>query len=155
MEAFARVQRIENDRVWLKVLDAGGGCGRCHEPGGCRSVQITQAFGLPRDEFALPRKEGVAVGDRVRIEIADGAPLRAALLSYGLGAALLLIGAALGAGVTNGNADLGAATGALGGLALAVLFNRLLPRSRTWRAGLQMAIAPEATCPNTGGNGER
>ncbi|NLF54688.1 MAG: SoxR reducing system RseC family protein [Thauera phenolivorans] len=155
MEAFARVQRIDNDRVWLKVLDAGGGCGRCHEPGGCRSVQITQAFGLPRDEFALPRKDGVGVGDRVRIAIADGAPLRAALLSYGLGAALLLIGAAVGAGVTDGNADLGAGAGALGGLALAVLFNRILPRSRTWRAGLQMEIAPETACLHPDGKGSR
>lgn len=147
MEAFARVQRIEGDRAWLKVIDAGGGCGRCDEPGGCRAVQITQAFGLPRDEFVLPCEVGVSVGDRVRIRIAEGAALRAALLSYGLGVILLLAGAAAGSGFGGAtNADLRAAIGGAAGLLLAFLANRLLARSRSWRNGLRMELVAEGDC---------
>lgn len=147
MEAFARVQRVDRGSAWLKVTDAGGGCGRCNEPGGCRAVQLTQAFGLPRDEFALPRADGIQAGDRVRISIPDGAPLEAALVSYGLGAVLLLVGAALGTMLAGDlAADLHAAGGGAVGLGLAVLLNRVLTRSRSWRARLKMEVVSEAAC---------
>ncbi len=145
MQAFATVLRVGQGRAWLKVTDAGGGCGRCDEPGGCRSVQITQAFGLPRGEFALPLVAGIDAGDRVVITIPDGAPLQAALASYGLGVVLLLGGAAVGSFSTSGT-DLAAAVGAVAGLGLAVLINRLLARSRHWRARLRVELAPEAAC---------
>ncbi len=150
MEAFARVQRVDRGSAWLKVTDAGGGCGRCNEPGGCRAVQITQALGLPRDEFALPLADGVHAGDRVRISIPDGAPLEAALVSYGLGAVLLLAGAALGTMLAGDlAADLHAAGGGAAGLALAVLLNRVLTRSRNWRARLKMELVSEAACTHS------
>jgi sigma-E factor negative regulatory protein RseC len=147
MEAFARVQRVDPHSAWLKVTDAGGGCGRCNEPGGCRAVQITQAFGLPRDEFSLPLRDGVEAGDRVRITIPDGAPLEAALASYGLAAVLLLLGAVLGAMLGgDAGADLHAAGGGAAGLILAVLVNRVLTRSRNWRARLKMELVSEPSC---------
>ncbi|ATE59774.1 Fis family transcriptional regulator [Thauera sinica] len=148
MEAFARVQRIEGDRLWLKVNDAGGGCGRCDEPGGCRSVRIAHAFGRRADEFALPSYDGARVGDRVRISISDGAPLKAALCSYGLGAVLLVAGAAAGTALAAaGAADLPAAAGAVAGLGLAAAINRLLSRSRRWRSGLGMEVVADGACP--------
>lgn len=147
MEAFARVQRIEGERAWLKVIDAGGGCGRCDEPGGCRSMQLSQAFGIPRDEFMLSRRQGVAVGDRVRIRIADGAPLRAALASYGLAVTLLLAGAAAGSGFGGtGNADVPTAIGGGAGLLLAFLVNRRLACSRNWRNGLRIELVVDREC---------
>lgn len=145
MQALATILRVEHGRAWLKVTDGGGGCGRCDEPGGCRSVQITQAFGLPRGEFALPPAPGIKAGDRVVITIPEGAPLRAALASYGLGVLLLLGGAALGS-LIGGGSDLLAAIGGGAGLGLAVLINRLLVRSRNWRAHLRMELAPESAC---------
>lgn len=147
MEAYARVQRIERGLAWLKISDNGAGCGRCDEPGGCRSVQITNAFGLARDEFSLPYGEGTKVGDRVLITIPDGAALRAALASYGLGVVLLLCGAAAGSTLGDaGAADLYGALGAVAGLALALLVNRLLARSRRWRGGLRMELVAEGAC---------
>jgi sigma-E factor negative regulatory protein RseC len=104
-------------------------------------VQLSHAFGAPRDRFALPATPGLQVGDRVRITIPDGAPLRAALLSYGLGVALLLLGAALGTMLGDAAmADLRALLGALAGLALAFAVNRVLVRSRRWRASLHMEL---------------
>ena len=44
-------------------------------------MQISHAFGMPRDEFAMPVDSRFAVGDAVVIRIPDGAPLRAALVS--------------------------------------------------------------------------
>ncbi|MBN8440436.1 MAG: SoxR reducing system RseC family protein [Thauera sp.] len=147
MEAMARVERIADGRLWVKVNDHGGGCGRCDEPGGCRSVQITHAFGLPRDEFSLPLVAGVEAGDRLRVSIPEGGPLRAALASYGLGVVLLLAGAALGATQGVGaDADLHAAVGAVIGLVAAAAINRLLARSRWWRGSLRLEVVAEEVC---------
>ncbi|MCM8564880.1 SoxR reducing system RseC family protein [Thauera linaloolentis] len=141
MQAWGQVLQIEAGRVWLRVSDTGGGCGRCDEPGGCRSVQITQAFGLPKSEFALPTRLELKAGDRVVISTPDGAPLKAAMASYGLGAVLLVAGAACG-GIAAAN-DLGVAAGGAAGLLLAFALNRLLARSRGWRAQLHMELAPQ------------
>ena len=147
MQAMAQVLRVETGRAWLRVTDAGGGCGRCGEPGGCRSVQITQAFGLPKAEFVLPTTLELHAGDKVVVSIPDGAPLKAALASYGLGAVLLVVGAALGSMWSAvGTGDLGAALGGLAGLILAFALNRLLFRSRGWRAQLRMELATQAVC---------
>lgn len=144
MQAVAQVLRVEAGRVRLRVSDAGGGCGRCDEPGGCRSVQITQAFGRPRAEFVLPTRLKLEAGDTVLVSIPDGAPLKAAMASYGLGAVLLVAGAALGSVAAGpGSADLGAACGGLAGLALAFAVNRLLFRSRGWRSQLRMELLPQ------------
>ncbi|HRP23347.1 SoxR reducing system RseC family protein [Thauera sp.] len=147
MQARAQVLRVEGGQVWLKVADVGGGCGRCDEPGGCRSLQLTQAFGAPRGEFVLPLSVPVQVGDRVLISIPDGAPLSAALASYGLATVLLVLGAAIGNGFAgSGEGDLFAVVGAGAGLAVAWMLNRLLARSRNWRYRLRMELAPAAGC---------
>ena len=147
MEARARILRIENGQAWVKLSGKQGGCGRCDEPGGCGSMQISHAFGMPRDEFAMPVDSRFAVGDAVVIRIPDGAPLRAALVSYGLGTLLLLVGAAPASPA--GGADRGDAwglAGAVAGLALAWGVNRLLPRSRNWRNSLSMELSVEEDC---------
>ena len=147
MQAMAQVLRVETGHAWLRVTDAGGGCGRCDEPGGCRSVQITQAFGLPKAEFVLPTALELRAGDKVVVSIPDGAPLKAALASYGLGVVLLVVGAALGeVWSADGAGDLGAALGGLAGLLLAFALNRVLFRSRNWRAQLRMELAAQAVC---------
>ena len=147
MQASAQVLRVETGRVWLRVSDSGGGCGRCDEPGGCRAVQITQAFGLPKSEFALPTSLSLKRGDKVLITIPDGAPLKAALSSYGLGVLLLVVGAALGSVIAGAAAgDLGAAIGGGAGLTLTFVLNRVFFRSRNWRAQLKMQLAPQAAC---------
>lgn len=150
MQARAQVLRVEGGQVWLKVADVGGGCGRCDEPGGCRSLQITQAFGAPKGEFVLPLSVPVQVGDRVLITIPDGAPLSAALASYGLATVLLVLGAAIGNGFAgSGEGDLFALFGAGAGLAVAWVLNRVLARSRNWRYRLRMELVPATACVHT------
>lgn len=148
IEAKAVVLKVESGRVWLKVSDRQDGCGRCDQPGGCRSIKIAYALKPPTEVFSLPDTLGSQPGDRVRVRMNDGVPLAGALASYGLGATLLIVGAALGhlfAG--DGHADLYAMMGAILGLLAAIGFNRMLHRSRWWRETLNMeVVSDETTC---------
>lgn len=72
-------------------VQRSGGCGRCHEEGGCGNTADSRC-----DEFVVLSEFDVKLGDKVRIVVPEGAALRAALLAYGLPLAGLLIGAALG-----------------------------------------------------------
>lgn len=144
IEARATVVRVEAGRAWVKVSDRQEGCGRCDEPGGCRSLRLAYSLRPPTDVFSLPDAVGLKPGDLVRIRMRDGAPLRGAMASYGLGAGLLLVGAATGHVVAApGWHDGLALLGALCGLALAVGLNRLMYRSRRWRGALAMDMVPD------------
>lgn len=149
IEAKAVVVRVGAGRAWVRISDRQDGCGRCDEPGGCRSVKIAYALRTPKEVFSVPDTLGVAVGDRVRVCMEDGAPLRGALASYGLGACLLLVGAAAGHGLAPaGNEDLMALVGAIVGLGVAFGLNRVLHRSRRWRGALKIQLVrDEGPCP--------
>lgn len=148
IEARAVVLRVEAGRAWVKVTDRQDGCGRCDEPGGCRSVKIAYALKAPSDVFSLPDSVGVQPGEHVRVRMNDGAPLAGAMASYGLGAILLLSGAAAGHFVAPAGAeDLSALLGGVGGLTFAIVVNRLLYRSRRWRGALRLVLAKdESAC---------
>lgn len=146
IEARATVLRVAGGRAWVSVSDRPGvGCGRCDEPGGCRSAKIAYALKAPTDVFALPNAIAAQAGEQVLVRIDDGAPLRGALASYGLGVVLLLCGATVGHLLAPpGGADLYALAGAVGGLLGAVAINRLLLRSRRWRAALSVEMVRSA-----------
>lgn len=97
-------------------VQRSGGCGRCHEEGGCGNSAESRC-----DEFVVLDALDARPGDRVRIEIPEGVALRAALLAYGLPLAGVLIGAGLGY-VLYGS-DLAGVAGAVAGFiaGLAVL----------------------------------
>lgn len=142
IEAKGVVVRVEQGRAWVKVSDRQEGCGRCDEPGGCRSVKLAYAVKGPNDTFSVPDGIGVRVGEQVVVRMDDGAPLRGALASYGVGAALLLVGAALGHMLAGEHSqDLFAVVGGGAGLGAAFALNRLLYRSRRWRQMLHMDLA--------------
>lgn len=151
IEAPAEVLRVQGGLAWVRVTGVQGGCGRCDEPGGCRSVNLTRVLGPHARAFSIPNSIDAQVGDRVRVVMNDGAPLRAALSSYGLATALLLLGAGLG-GTLSGDsaADAWVAGGAGSGLLLAFMLNRVLARSRRWRSGLKLELAAAQTCRHAG-----
>lgn len=145
IEARAVVVDVANGLARVRVIDRQEGCGRCDEPGGCRSVKLAYAIRPPASEFSLPDTLGVAVGDEVALTLPDGASLRGALVSYGLGAVALIAGAGLGQAL--GGTDGWALGGALVGLLSAVALNRVLHRSRRWRGGLRVEMSrPGAVC---------
>lgn len=151
IEARATVVRVETGRVWVKVEDRQDGCGRCDEPGGCRSVRLAYSIKPPTEVFSLPDHSGLRQGESVVIRMNDGAPLLGALGSYGVGACLLVAGAAVGHFVaTGGREDLYALAGGSLGILIAIGFNRLLHRSRRWRGTLAMEVVrDQRACTQT------
>lgn len=134
IEASAIVERVDGGRAWVRLSGRSGGCGRCDEPGGCRSTTLAYALKGPNEVFSLPDLIGVRAGEAVRLRMQDGAPLRGALMGYGLGACLLVVGAACGDALASaGREDLFALVGGVTGLLGALAINRLALRSRRVR----------------------
>jgi sigma-E factor negative regulatory protein RseC len=109
-------------------------------------MKIAYALKAPNEVFSLPDSLGVRPGERIVIGLDDGAPLRGALASYGLGTVLLVLGAMLGGALAplGANVDLFALMGSGMGLTLAVVLNRVLFRSRRWRSTFQMQMVRDS-----------
>lgn len=118
-------------RAIVRSLDGGdalveveqGGCGRCHEKGGCGGQHLTQMFCSGPRTYRLANRVGATAGERVTIAIAAGSIRRTANLAYGLPLTATIVGALLG---TWQAGDLGGIAGAAGGLALAFAGVRIL-----------------------------
>lgn len=121
MQAEGTVTRLEGSNAHVKVMREQG-CGRCHEVGGCGG----QGHDSKCQEFVVDNTFGAAQGQRVRIEVPEGAALVAALLMYGVPLLALLAGAGVGRLVSPDDAIV--AAGAVIFLVLAVLGLRLTRR---------------------------
>jgi len=95
---------------------AQGGCGRCHEEGGCGGHHLTQTFCSGPRRYRVENAVGAEVGETVSVAVAAGTLRRGANLAYGLPVLGLIGGAVLGAQVAG---DTGAIIGSLLGVILA------------------------------------
>lgn len=121
MQAEARVLRVDGDHAVVQLAGRGG-CGRCHETGGCGgSTVIGQMFGPRPTDFRIPNGIGAKPGDAVLVELAEGSLLRVALMAYLLPVLLLVLGAFAAMALYPAAADLAAAVGGALGFGLAVL----------------------------------
>jgi len=146
IEANGVVTRLEDGDAWVRVDRSSGGCGRCDEPGGCRSIGLAYALKTPDEEFRLPNRIAAGVGDGVRIRIDERMPLRSAFATYGLGVVLLIAGAAIGHSLAPAaGEDLFAFAGGAVGLVAAIGLNRLLLRSGRWRRSLDVELARDSS----------
>ena len=122
MDQDVIVVRIEGNHAFVEAGGANAGCGRCHEAGGCQSSVLGQLFGTKPRQFRVLNLIGAVPGEHVIVRIAEGAPMRAALLAYAVPVLFLLAGAiggsVLSAHQNSGN-DTAAALGGLGGVSLA------------------------------------
>jgi sigma-E factor negative regulatory protein RseC len=98
-----------------------GGCGRCHEKGGCGGRQLTQMFCSGPRQYRVASDTDVRVGDRVTIAVPAGSIRKTANLAYILPLTAAIAGALIGMQVS---ADPGAMLGALAGLVIAFLYVR-------------------------------
>lgn len=122
----AVVRSLDGKNALVEVEQ--GGCGRCHEEGGCGGQQLTQMFCSGAKTYRVENTIGAVVGDGVTIAIAAGSVRRTANLAYGVPLAATIAGAALGASI---GGDLLAVAGAVGGLFISFLYVIFRTRSDT------------------------
>jgi sigma-E factor negative regulatory protein RseC len=107
------------DGKFANVEVEQGGCGRCHEEGGCGGQQLTQMFCSGQKTYRVENIIGADIGDRVTIAIAAGSVSRTANFAYILPLTVTIAGATLGSFF---GGDLSSMIGAGVGLAIAFLY---------------------------------
>lgn len=120
----AIVRAVNGDQAVVEVEH--GGCGRCHEKGGCGGQHLTQMFCSSPRTYNVDNPAGASVGERVTVAIAADSVRRTANLAYGVPLVATLAGAALGTSV---GGDLGAMFGAGIGLVLSGFYVRFRSRN--------------------------
>jgi len=143
IEAPGVVERIEDGFAWVRLTEIQGGCGRCHEPGGCGGARIAHAFGKTNELFRVATAEPVDVGQRVNLMVGDGVALTAALTGYGLPTLMVLAGVAIG---TWSGGDAGALFGLVVSVAGAIFAVRRVSQRRAWRNRLSVSMRPATAC---------
>ena len=118
-EISAVVRSLDEGFAIVEVKQ--GGCGRCHEKGGCGGQHLTQAFCSAPKTYRVANPVEAQVGDSVMVGIPAGALRYSANLAYGLPILGIFAGALLGMQVQG---DVGAMLGGLLGLLLAWLIIR-------------------------------
>jgi sigma-E factor negative regulatory protein RseC len=155
IEAKAVVVRAGEGRTWLRLTGHRGGCGHCDEPGGCHAPRLADMFKGGDTVFSVDDALGLCAGDRVKVLIDDGLPLRAALASYGLGTALVLAGALLGVCLAPPAwSDAASGLGAAAGLLAMVFVLRRRARNgknaSAWHLRLERDDGEAAECTKQG-----
>ncbi len=115
----AVVRGLEGDFALVEVEQ--GGCGRCHEKGGCGGQHLTQMFCSGPKAWRVANTIGARQGERVLIAISEGSVRRVANLAYGLPLLAAISAAAVGSALAD---DAGAMVGAAFGLVAAFSYLR-------------------------------
>lgn len=106
------VTAIDGDYAIVRTEE--GGCGRCHESGGCGGVRVSQMLCTSPRLWRVLNPRGAAMGEEVRIAVAEGAVGASAMLIYVQPLGALLSGAILGSLLAGeGGAIAGGALGLL------------------------------------------
>ena len=66
----ATVRSLDGDEALVEV--ELGGCGRCHEKGGCGGQQLTQMLCSGPKNYRVANPYGARVGDQVTVAITPG-----------------------------------------------------------------------------------
>jgi len=94
-ETRAVVIAIDGD--YALVRTDSGGCGRCHESGGCGGANISQMFCGSERSWRVLNPRRAKVGETVTVAVAAGAVRSGVSLLYGLPLLGLIGGAMFGA----------------------------------------------------------
>lgn len=113
----AIVRAVDGDQALVEV--ESGGCGRCHEEGGCGGQNLTQMFCSGPKTYRVENSAGAEVGDHVTVAVTAGSVRRTANFAYGLPLLATIAGATLGMALAG---DVGAMAGAACCLALSFFY---------------------------------
>lgn len=139
----AVVRALDGDDAIVEVEQ--GGCGRCHEKGGCGGQHLTQMLCARPKTYRAHNPEKLAVGENVTVAITAGAVRRSANLAYGLPILGVIGGAMLGQQV---GSNPGAIMGGLAGLFGAWLFVRWKTRPATGNSDSRPYIVSRVHIPS-------
>ena len=117
------VRGLDGEKALVEVEQ--GGCGRCHEEGGCGGQQLTQMFCSGPKAYEAENGIGAVVGDKVVIATAPGSVRQTANLAYGVPLLGAIGGAVIGMQL---GGDVGGMFGALLGLTGAFAYIRILTK---------------------------
>lgn len=117
----AVVRAVDGDEAIVEVVQ--GGCGRCHEKGGCGGQSLTQMMCSGPRTYRVANA-GAQVGDTVTVAVPQGTVTRSANLAYVLPLCGLILGALAGM-------SWGGDPGAIGGGGVGLLAAWAIAR---WRA---------------------
>lgn len=122
----ATVAAVADGKATVDVSVLEGGCGRCHEIGGCGSHNLAQMSCSKSHKAELSNSLGAKVGDRVAIGIDRSTISTLATRFYVVPLLFVMAGAAIGQTLTGHDASVGAVIGAAIGLGIClVLFMSL------------------------------
>lgn len=142
VEGLARVVDIQGATVWLEPEQTTS-CGSCASASSCgagaRDANPAGGIGtvanrIAARRFALANTDGLRIGERVVVGVAERALIRAALTAYGLPLATAL--AAGGIAESAFGSDLATMAAMAGGLLLGLLLARLVARRLSVRGEL-------------------
>lgn len=142
IETRGTVVSCSAGKVQVRTERPLGGCGRCHETGGCGGQAAAGDKACAVVEVTTPLL--LRAGDPVRLRIHETRALHSALISYGLAIVCLLVGAGLAAWWptnTVAERDVAVMFGAVLGLVCAAVCLRWLERSRALRRHLQVEVS--------------
>ena len=71
IEVPGEVVAVEQGRALVRTRSGGGGCGRCHESGGCGGARIGSMFRPEQADFWLDNPIQADVGDQVLVCLAE------------------------------------------------------------------------------------
>ncbi|MEF8699340.1 MAG: SoxR reducing system RseC family protein [Candidatus Accumulibacter sp. UW26] len=134
-EAWGTVVAVYEQEATIRIDE--GGCGRCHEAGGCGGAG--HLFCATARTFRVPNPDRCAVGQRVRITVAQGSIGRSALHAYAFPLLALFAGVLLGSTLAG---ETGAISGAIGGLFIGWLGLRRAQRRSLHDPRLRPSIRP-------------
>lgn len=126
VEGIARVVGVNGATAWLEPEQTSS-CGSCASASSCGAGGIgTTANRIAARRFALDNANGLRVGERIVVGIAERALIRAALTAYGLPLAMALT--AGGIAESAFASDLATMAAMAGGLLFGLLLARLIAR---------------------------
>lgn len=120
------VGAVDGRMATVEVAVPEGGCGRCHEVGGCGGQNLSRALCDKTRRIVVPNTLGAAVGDRVAVGMEEAAIGAVATRIYVVPLAGILCGAVAGQYLV-AEGSLGAVAGALAGFAAALFYSVVRP----------------------------
>jgi len=119
-----RVFALEGRLATVEVSISEGGCGRCHEPGGCGGANLSNALSSKLRYLTVENSLNFGIGDPVTVGIEEASVSEIATRVYALPLIGLIAGGAIGDSWLGAGGSAPAIVGAVSGFLMAIAISR-------------------------------